>query len=303
VKNGLLFLPLLFSLGAAAAEFDYSFLPDPLLRCDGKAFSRAEGIKILEKTFKPRGNTAQAEVRDRLREAITDEFCRRLLTQKLKEKMVVPSGKMVMDYLKEREGKIPLVLRSKYAPSMSRKRELAADRDYRLSIALREYFLRYNKEMVQVNPAEIEWFYRCHQDQFMYEGKMNIAFIGVAGHSEASKEAIERANARLLQGEPFGTIAEEYNKKLPDEAFSAARVPQELVRIGSTLAPGATSGILKLPYGYAIVKLQHKAEPKYLTLEEVTPFIKETIRSQILSQELKKMLSKEIRSHKFEFFF
>ena len=181
-----------------------------------------------------------------------------------------------------------------------------------------------NKEIasrVTVTEAEISDYYEHNKTSFdAPETEYHLAqievtpFAGPPAHKDdaaknmaASERKIEALYARLQRGDDFTTVAQQYSedaKTAPgggDMGFipaSSLNANPQLKRAIDSLRVGETSGILRTPSGFHIIKLLGRAEPGQMKLSN--PQVESTIRRTLMSEKeelLKAAYIEELRDH------
>ena len=121
---------------------------------------------------------------------------------------------------------------------------------------------------VTVSEAEARAWYEQPGNQIYHleQIKVRLIFVNAAENDPAEKQAkaqqrVEAAEARILAGEDFATVAREVSEDLSRENggelgwISRGVVPRRLQEVVWRLDPGGTSGVLRGPYGFALIQL------------------------------------------------
>ncbi len=170
------------------------------------------------------------------------------------------------------------------------------------------------KSKVKVTDADIEKYYKEHQDQFKKPETLTASHIlistmpadgkpGAAVDPAKDKEAKAKAEkilADLKKGADFGAIAEKESAcpsgkqakgKLPP--FTKGQMVPEFEKAAMALKPGQLSEVVKTPFGYHIIKLEAKNPASVMPLAQVKEAIKANLEAKALEKQLTETLTKQ----------
>ena len=170
------------------------------------------------------------------------------------------------------------------------------------------------KSKVKVTDADIEKYYKEHQDQFKKPETLTASHIlistmpadgkpGAAVDPAKDKEAKAKAEkilADLKKGGDFGAIAEKESAcpsgkqakgKLPP--FTKGQMVPEFEKAAMALKPGQLSEVVKTPFGYHIIKLEAKNPASVMPLAQVKEAIKANLEAKALEKQLTETLTKQ----------
>jgi len=126
--------------------------------------------------------------------------------------------------------------------------------------------------------SEIEQYWEEHRSDFSVPELVRISHIVVKtdeGQDEDSgEEKIQAVSSRLKEGEDFSNLASEVSEDNSSFRggdlgyFPAGRLAPELEEVAWKLEVGEISDPVKTRYGYHIIKVTDKKEPRDKTMEE-----------------------------------
>lgn len=168
-----------------------------------------------------------------------------------------------------------------------------------------------NKEItskISITDQNVTDFYNSNKANFnLAEPQVHLAQILVtagpdpavrnlkndkAQNDQQAQKKILMLDARLKQGEDFGMLAQNFSEDpnsasnggdlgfVPESALEKANV--ELRKLVAALAPGQTSGVIRTPEGYRILKVISKEPAGQRELTD--PRVQQTIRETILNR-------------------
>ena len=191
-----------FWLGIAAAvagEPDdlIASLPEKAAECGSRIVSRAEAGELLRRSLAPGDAFDRDLLRLRLRNAISEEFCRAALSEVLAQRGFAPSQELA-----------ETMLRRLLAPGAAWFGELrpeairaaAADPARQLQLAVLAMLEKETPERLAVAPAELERAYREDQMRF-YRPALLAREVVTAPGTPAGRKALEAVAARTMLGE------------------------------------------------------------------------------------------------------
>lgn len=170
------------------------------------------------------------------------------------------------------------------------------------------------KNKVKVTDADIEKYYKEHQDQYkkpetLTASHILISTMGADGKPAAkvdpakdkeAKAKAEKILADLKKGADFGALAEKESAcpsgksakgKLPP--FTKGQMVPEFEKAAAALKPGELSGVVKTSFGYHIIKLEAKTPAGVMPLADVKNQIKGQLEAQTLEKQLSDVLTKQ----------
>ena len=129
---------------------------------------------------------------------------------------------------------------------------------------------------IGVSEAEIENYYREHQDEFNRPDQVRARQIVVGSQEEG-----ERILALLQQGRPFPAVAKEFSLSPDAEQggdlgfFARGEMPPEFDKVVFTLATGRISDLVRSEYGYHIFLVEERRPAQRLSLDQVREKIRD----------------------------
>ena len=160
--------------------------------------------------------------------------------------------------------------------------------------ALTEAFLRRTIDAVSMSEKDLRDYYEDHLKEFQIPEQIKIRRIVV----ETEVEAIEILET-LEAGAEFEKIARERSIGATAQSggelgwFGRGRLDPAVERAGFTLKKGETSGIIKTPSGFHIIKLEDKRRARQQSFSEVRNRIKKTLQEQ-KQKEVREQKRKEL---------
>lgn len=147
-----------------------------------------------------------------------------------------------------------------------------------------------------IDEAEIMAFYEAHKEDFVTPLKLRASHIQVDTEAEA-KEILQK----LKEGAEFGQLARQYSKDPSKERggdigyFTKGQLMPEIEEACFKLEVGQVSGIVKTQFGYHILMVTDKKEPRAVELTEVKGAIEKELKDKV-RQETFDNLIKNLRS-------
>jgi peptidyl-prolyl cis-trans isomerase C len=147
-----------------------------------------------------------------------------------------------------------------------------------------------------VDEAKIEAFYEAHKDDFVTPLKLRASHIQVDTEAEAKE-----ISQKLKEGTDFGQLARQYSKDPSKERggdigyFTKGQLMPEIEEACFKLEVGQVSDIIKTQFGYHIVKVTDKKEPRAVELSEVKGAIEKELRDKAQRETFDNLL-KNLRS-------
>lgn len=152
------------------------------------------------------------------------------------------------------------------------------------------------KKGAGISEAEINAFYEAHREDFVTPLKLRASHIQVETEAEA-KEILQK----LKEGADFGQLARQYSKDPSKERggdigyFAKGQLMPEIEDACFKLEVGQVSDIIKTQFGYHIIKLTDKREPRAVELSEVKAAIEKELKDKV-QQETFSNLIKNLKS-------
>ena len=143
-----------------------------------------------------------------------------------------------------------------------------------------------------VTNEEIEKFYNDNKDKFQSPLQIRASQIQLE-----TKEKAEEVLAKLKKGENFEQLAKEYSVDQTKDRggdvgyFMKGQLIPEFENACFNMNKGETSGVVKTPLGYHIIKITDMQEARLLTLDEV----REAIKNQIMANKKREAMAKFIQ--------
>ncbi len=129
-----------------------------------------------------------------------------------------------------------------------------------------------------VSEEKIEEFYQEHKDDFVTPLKMRASHIMVDTEEEARE-----VQKKLNEGADFAQLAKEYSKDPSKDRggdigyFVKGQLMPQIEEVCLKLDVGQTSDIIRTKFGYHIIRLTEKVEPRTVDLSEVRDAIKKEL--------------------------
>ncbi len=145
---------------------------------------------------------------------------------------------------------------------------------------------------VQVSPADLDKFYKENPEQFKQPESVRASHILIrpaADTPEAKKQAASKA-AQVLKdaktGKDFAALAKA-NSADPGSAaqggdlgfFPRGQMVPEFDQVAFTLKPGDISNLVETQFGYHIIKVTEKKDPRVVPLDEVKPQLEQFLQA------------------------
>lgn len=130
-----------------------------------------------------------------------------------------------------------------------------------------------------VSEDKIKEFYQIHKDDFVTPLKLRASHIMVDTEAEAN-EVLQK----LKEGGDFAQLAKQYSKDPSKERggdigyFIKGQLMPELEEVCFKLQVGQTADIIKTKFGYHIIKLTDRIEPRTVELSEVRDAIEKELK-------------------------
>lgn len=147
-----------------------------------------------------------------------------------------------------------------------------------------------------VSEDKIKEFYELHKDDFVTPLKLRASHIMVDTEAEG-KEVLQK----LKDGGDFAQLAKQYSKD-PSKGrggdlgyFIKGQLMPEIEEVCFKLEVGQTSDIIKTKFGYHIIKLTDRIEPRVVELSEVRDAIEKELKDKAQQRTLDDLV-KNLRS-------
>jgi len=147
-----------------------------------------------------------------------------------------------------------------------------------------------------VTEDKIKEFYQIHKDDFVTPLKLRASHIMVDTEAEAN-EVLQK----LKEGGDFAQLAKQYSKDPSKDRggdigyFIKGQLMPELEEICFKLQPGQISDIIKTKFGYHIIKLTDRIEPRTVEISEVRDAIEKELKDMAQQRTLNDLV-KNLRS-------
>ena len=227
-----------------------------------------------------------------------------------KETILAEFDKKLKSMPKEQQDMIEKQLKLQGKTIADVKKQLVSDPNTLRFATIQKYVEQKVMPQIKVSNAEIEKYYREHQNQFMAPETVNASHILIstmpdqnagkkptpAEQAKKDKEAKAKAEkilAQLKQGADFAAIAAKESdcpsKQQKGNLGNIQRgqmVPEFEKAAFALTKPGQLSGIVKTQFGYHIIKLNKKTPAAAVPLAKV----KDGIRAQLQNDGIRKAL-------------
>lgn len=136
-----------------------------------------------------------------------------------------------------------------------------------------------------VSEDEIKEFYEAHKDDFVTPLKMRASHIMV-DTEEGAKEVLQK----LSDGGDFAQLAKEYSKDPSKERggdigyFVKGQLMPQIEEVCLKLEVGQTSDMIRTKFGYHIIRLTDKVEPRMVDFSEVKVAIEKELKDKARQQ-------------------
>jgi peptidyl-prolyl cis-trans isomerase C len=156
-------------------------------------------------------------------------------------------------------------------------------------------------EKIVVEPAEVNSFYESNPKAFDVPEQVRARHIIVRfkeGATDADKKearaAIDKAAERLKKGEDFEAVAKEVSQDGTASNggdlgyFGRGQMVPEFDTVAFSMEKGKVSAVVETRFGFHLIKVEDKREPRKLTVQEVGPRIVEFLKQKKGQEGLKK---------------
>lgn len=155
-------------------------------------------------------------------------------------------------------------------------------------------------EKVTVSQEEVKQFYESNPQVFKVPEQIRARHIIVRvkeGATDSEKrqarEAIEKAEKRIKKGEPFEEVAKEVSQDATAQRggdlgyFGRGQMVPEFENVAFSLEKGKVSPIVETKFGYHLIKIEDKREPRTVELQEVEGRIAEFLKQRRGEEQLR----------------
>ncbi|MGC2110996.1 MAG: peptidyl-prolyl cis-trans isomerase [Candidatus Korobacteraceae bacterium] len=159
-------------------------------------------------------------------------------------------------------------------------------------------------DQVGLTPAELQQYYNQHQDEYRVPETVTVRHILIKtptpdANGKADQKAVDAARAKaddiakqLKGGANFADLAKKYSED-PGSAKDGGLLPPitrgrtvpEFEQAAFSTAPGQTTGVIRTSYGFHIIHVESKQEPRLKPIEEVKVEIEPILKKQKASAE------------------
>lgn len=147
------------------------------------------------------------------------------------------------------------------------------------------------KKKGSVTEEDVKAFYEVHKDEFVTPLKLRASLIQVDTEAQAA-ELLQK----LKEGTDFAELASQYSKDPSKERggdigyFIKGQLMPEIEEACFKLEVGEVSGIVKTQFGYHIMKLTDKREPRAVELAELKELIKKELNDKAQHEVFEKLI-------------
>jgi len=305
----------------------FAFLPDVLATVGNKKITKQDFLKQLGNVpveyiaqFQPEMLKMQTK---QMINALVETEILQILAEKAgikasKEMILAEFDKKLKSMPKEQQDMIEKQLKLQGKTIEDIKKQLVSDPNTIRFAAIQKYVEQKVMPEIKITDAEIEKFYREHQNQFMAPETVNASHILIstmpdqnagkkptpaeqAKKDKDAKAKAEKILAQLKQGADFGVVAAKESacpsKQQKGNLGNIQRgqmVPEFEKAAFALTKPGQLSGIVKTQFGYHIIKLNKKTPASVIPLAKV----KEGIRNQLKNEGIRKALEAKVAQAK-----
>jgi peptidyl-prolyl cis-trans isomerase C len=284
-------------------------LPDVVARVNGQAIAKSELENAVKGLEGRAGGPVPAEQRDQvLRGVLDDLIAYTLLSQQAKAEKTTVSDKDI-------DARVTL-LRGPMTDDQF-KQALTAQKislqklrdDTRAELAVEKYIEAKVGSKAAVTDAQINDFYKNNQDKFKQGPQIRAShiLITVAANADAATKAAAKAKAEgilkdVKSGKDFAALAKA-NSQDPGSAanggdlgyFQQGQMVPQFEQAAQALKPGQTSDVVESQFGFHIIKVVDKKEPRTVPLEEVKAQVQQYLSAQNRTEQTRTLVT-ELRS-------
>ena len=127
------------------------------------------------------------------------------------------------------------------------------------------------RSKVYVNPQEVTDYFNAHRDEFKTTGRvfLNTIFVKSEFDREAAHKKIGQAREKIQKGVGFMLVAQEFSELPSVGEMAEDQLRPEFKRQLDAMNLGDVSGIVEVPEGYYILKLEGRKPGSAATLKDV----------------------------------
>lgn len=287
-RTRVFFAAVVLPLCGAAVEL--TDLPEVLATVDGRPLRRDElAVQLAPQLARLNAEGAgSGELRRSVRRVVDDEVCRRLLDGELRKHALVPSREIAERYLEDVLKALPPMAAMKLDHEL---RPRLGEPDFQLKAAVHLYLAkRFSPELLAVSPTEIERYYHLNRMRYRLPERWDAGVIRIDRSRKDAVELAASARARLLQGEPFETVARELDPEGGGGKLSAGDLSSLFAGELAKLSPGDVSNVLSAPDALFVLLLRRKDPGGAIPIEEAEPYIRLELSAAKDSLALRKVL-------------
>lgn len=300
----------------SAGNRQFMFLPAVVAEINGRKITSDEAIQTLKQKLplERMMELPASRVRTLIRENINDSIDRSIIEQKLKAGNIKPSPEMVLTEFRRMFNSLTPDKKAFLVNELAGKNLTLEQYQARTSLDPREQFrIAFNKwielsfaDKLTIQDDEIENFYRKNQGTFAVPATVTVSQILIKkGNSKEAAGAMDKAQtvlARLLQGEDFGKLAEQFSdcsvsksrKGLLGTFRADGELPPEVEKAAFALKAGEFSEIIDDQIGLFVIKVNSRTEPCYLPYETM----KEVLRIRLRDDKIRAMVQEVLQQER-----
>jgi peptidyl-prolyl cis-trans isomerase SurA len=124
---------------------------------------------------------------------------------------------------------------------------------------------------VYVNPQEVTDYFNTHANEFGRSGRvfLNTIFVKSGADREAAHEKIARARQKIKEGVGFMLVAQEFSELPSVGEVTEEQLRPEFKKQTDAMEAGDVSGIVEVPEGFFILKLEGRKPGAPAVLKDV----------------------------------
>jgi parvulin-like peptidyl-prolyl isomerase len=293
------------------SDGQFGFLPDVLAEINQQKITRESMIKVLRQKFSDDelSQFSPAQIKSCLREIISENIDRLIISKILATEGIVPSPEMVIAEFRKNFNKLSSAQQVIAMKQFSKKAITLSEYEEKISNDPHEQFriatLKWAETKfapdINITDGQVEDYYRQNQEIFAYPATVTISQILIRPGDNA-KDKAETVLSRLQQGEDFGRLAREFsncetsknrNGFLGRFRADGTLLP-EVQNTAFNMNAGETSKIIFIgDVGYIIIKLETKTDPGYMSIAEATMMIKSKLCEQYWKKKIQEIILKQ----------
>ena len=269
---------------AEAAKPVPAQLPEILARVNGESITKTEFEDAIKSVEARAGGPVPADQRDRvLRSILEDLIGFKLLAQEAKARKVTIPDADVDARVAQIRGQFPS---EDVFMQMLVERKMTLDQvkaDAREDMAIGKMIEGELAGKIDVKPEQVQDFYTKNPDQFQQPERVRAShiLIGVPENADAAAKTQARAKAEqvlkeLKSGGDFAALAKQHSSDPGSAAnggdlgfFQQGQMVGPFNDVAFSLKPGTTSDVVETQFGFHIIRVAEKQEPRTVPLDEV----------------------------------